>query len=229
MLGKVYSLLGFLGVALLLGGGALAGYLYFTGALSADRIAQISAILQGKEVGAASQPAATQSAASKPEALSGERPVDEIKRQRREDRIQRALLEQSKADVVAQRELLESAMHDLIVRGDRFDTDKKRWDDARKIADKKERDEGFDQYMEFFRKLPAAQQKEELVATWKKDKAGGLRIMNMLKPTEGKKVLELMKTPDEAEIRHDLLEQIRNQAVESFAPKSGTTSGDARN
>lgn len=229
MFGKVYSLLGFLGVALLLGGGGLMGYLFFTGALSSERIGRVMAILRGEPLAPASQPAATQPAASQPELLSGERPADRIKRQRREDRIERALLEQSKADVAAQRELLESALHDLIVRGDRFDGEKKRWESAQKIADKKERDEGFDQYMAFFKKLPAVQQKEELVATWKKDHADGLRIMNTLTPTEGKRILELMKTPEEAGIRHDLLEQIRNQAVESFAPKSGKTSGDASN
>lgn len=230
MLGKIYSLLGFVGVAMLLGGGAFGGYLYFTGALSGDRVGRIAAILKGEEAApAASQPAATQAAAVEPEPTMAERPADEIKRQRREDRIRRALLERSKRDVIAQRELLETAIHELVTRGDAFDAEKQRWEEARKLADKEERDEGFEQYMTYFAKLPAKQAKDELIRTWKKQKADALRIMTAVKPTEGRKILELMTTPEEAEVRHELLEQIRNQAVDSFAPKSGKTSGDASN
>lgn len=227
MLRKMYGILAFASLAAVLAGGGLVGYLFGTGKLNATRTERIASVLRGELdtlPSAASQPA-TQPA-SAPSAQRA-RSADEIRQQRREDRMQRAVLERARRDVASQRDLLDQSMQDVIARADRLDRERKQWTADRQRLSNSSRDEGFEREVKYVAKLSPQVAKDHVLRTWSKQKADAVRLFTALSESAGKRILEQMKSPEERRIMSELLEQLRNQGVEPLAPRSGTTSGDA--
>jgi hypothetical protein len=228
LLRRIYGILAFVSLAALLAAGGLAGYLLGTGKLSAVRAERIAAVLRGE---LDTLPAASSQPASQPASapvVQRARSADEIRQQRREDRMQRAVLERSRRDVAAQRDLLNQTLQDVIARADRLDRERKQWLSDRERLSSVSRDEGFEREVKIVSKLSPAIAKDHLLTTWNKEKADAVRLFTALNESAGKRILEQMKSPEERRIMSELLEQVRNQG-ESFAPRSGTTPGDAAN
>jgi hypothetical protein len=223
---KLYGILAFVSLAALLAGGGLAGYLFGTGKLNGIRMDRIAGVLRGDfdALPAASQPASQPTSAP---TTQRSRSVEELRQQRREDRVQRALLERTRRDVAAQRDLLDQTMQDVIARSDKLDQDRKQWLSERERLSNTARDEGFEREVKYLAKLKPALAKEHLVTTWKKQKADALRLFSALNDSAGKKILEELKSIEERQILSELLEQLRNQGADPLAPRSGTTPGDA--
>ena len=88
-------------------------------------------------------------------------------------------------------------------------------------------DEGFKRELEYVGKLSPKQAKEHITRTWKKHPIDAVRLFMKLNTSKGKAVLEQFRTPEEIEIMHELLEQIRFQDMKKDALASGKTTGDA--
>ncbi len=228
MIRKLYHLLAILGIAGTLGGGALIGALFATGQLDAQRVDAIASILRGEAPAApASQPAASAPAQPEAAAVAMRAPsAEEIARQQRETQLRRLALERSTADLRAQQELLGQAMHELIVRGEQFDQKRTDWLAQREKLMDESRDSGFAREVELLSTLAPKQAKEHLVRTWRKNKADAVRIMNALSTSKAKALLSQLKTPEETEVLHELMEQLRTQDATTLAPEAGTASDD---
>lgn len=228
MIRKLYHLLAILGIACTLGGGALVGTLVATGQLNAQRVDAIASILRGESPAApASQPAASAPARVEPGPAAARAPsADEIARHQRETQLRRLALDRASADLRAQQELLGQAMHELIMRGEQFDQKRTDWLAQREKLMDESRDSGFAREVELLSNLAPKQAKEHLVRTWRKNKADAVRIMNALSTSKAKALLSQLKTPEETEVLHELMEQLRTQDVTALAPEAGTASDD---
>ncbi len=226
MIRKLYGILAFVSLAAVLAGSGLAAYLFGAGKLNGTRVDRIAGVLRGEfdALPAASRPASQPTSAP---ATQRSRSVEELRQQRRDDRVQRALLERTRRDVAAQRDLLDQTVQDVIARSDKLDQDRKAWKSERERLSNTARDEGFEREVKYLAKLKPALAKEHLVKTWNKQKADALRLFSALNESAGKKILEEMKSVEERQIMSELLEQLRNQGADPLAPRSGTTPGDA--
>ena len=114
-------------------------------------------------------------------------------------------------------------MQHLIGETEQFETQRKAWLEQQQRMRESNADEGFNRELEYVRKLPASQAKDHLLKVWEKEKADAVRIIAAMKPADGKRILEQLKSPQELEILHELLEQIRKQDVDSLVPESRKT------
>lgn len=232
MIGKLYSVLAFCCIAAVLAGGGLAAYLYFTGKLDAQRIEAIAGVLRGE----AAAVDATAAAATQPAARPGEgrSTAEEIREQRRRDEVTRALAERAVRDVAARQDLLDQAARQVLAESEQLKRDRADWkaqqDVALAAAERKkksgEKDDGFDKELKLVAGLPPAAAKEHLIRTWKKRPPDAVRLINGLSTARVTKILEQFKTPEEQQIMHELLEQLRHQDSTS-TPAPGTGPGDA--
>lgn len=142
--------------------------------------------------------------------------------------MQRAVLERSRRDVAAQRDLLNQSLQDVIARADQLERERKQWLSDRERLSNASREEGFEREVKIVSRLSPQVAKEHLLTTWHKQKADAVRLFTALSESAGKRILEQMKSPEERRIMSELLEHVRNQG-EPFAPRSGTTPGDAVN
>lgn len=208
MLGKAYRLLAFVSLACVLAGGGLVAFLFASGRLNADRVEQVASILRGE----ARQPPASQPASAPASApAAAVTSAEELRRQRRDQAMQRALLERTNRDLAAQKELLDQATAELIAQTEQLERRKRDWlaeQDRRRDA---LRDEGFERELKFVSKLPAKLGKDHLIKTWNKSKPDAVRLLSSLTPSAAQRLLEQMKTIEEQQILHELLEQLRNQ------------------
>lgn len=232
MLKRLYSLFGMLSIAVVLAGGGLAGYLFGTGKLNAERIEAIAAVLRGEAGTAASQPV-SQAADSQPASQPGvksARSADELRQQRRDDRLRRAISERSTRDIAAQKELLGQAMQELVAREESFESSKKAWKEEQAKLRDVNRDEGFEQELKYVAKLAPKTAKDHLIKTWNKQRADAVRLIVALPQSAGQRILDQFKTPEEMLILHELLEQVRNSGADApiAAPGPGTAADGSK-
>jgi hypothetical protein len=225
---KIYGLAAFLSLVGMAALAGLAGYLAANGKLDAQRIDAIAAVLRGDAPAAASQPASQPaSAPSSAPILRAERSADELKRARREEMFQRAAVEGALRDLAIQKSLLDKAAADLMTREDDFEQKKSSWKKEQEMLANGLRDEGFERELTFVGSLSAKQSKDHLMKTWLKSRADAVRIITALEPSKAKRILEQMKSPEELQIVHELLEQVRESNVDKLTPGPGKALSDA--
>jgi hypothetical protein len=120
-------------------------------------------------------------------------------------------------------------MMELVTREENFTSRVDQWKLERAQLDAQDREEGFQQELEYVQNLAPDQAKEHLVRTWDKQPADAVRLMRALPVNKGKRILAELKTEAELEILHELLEQFRMQdyGLEEDRPLSRRTPGDA--
>jgi len=224
---KLYALVAFFSLALVLALGGLSGYLLGTGKLSGERMDAIAAILRG-ETREAAPVAASQPASS--QAVAGRAPTaDELRLQRRQEHLRRAVLEGATRDLAAQRDLLDRATAELMSREEQFDRSKEEWAREQVRMQEAGRDEGFERELKYVSSLAPRQAKDHLVKTWTKRNADGVRMLAALDPSKGKRILEQLKTPQELQVLHELLEQLRTQENEKSPAAPRTAASGSTN
>ncbi|MFN0137743.1 MAG: hypothetical protein ACKVS9_16685 [Phycisphaerae bacterium] len=227
MFRKLYGALAFVSLAAMLAAGGLGAYLYGTGKLDGGKVEQIAAVLRGEPT---SQPVTSQptsQTASAPITLTAAKSADELRAKHREDQLRRALLERANRDLTAQKQLLDQATQELIARTENFETQKKSWTEEQQKLRDQVRDAGFEAELKYVAKLPARQAKDHLIKTWQKSKPDAVRMLAALNPSAGQRILEQLKTPEEQQILHELLEQLRNQDVEPRTAGTGKAQPEA--
>jgi len=225
LLSKLYNALSVFAIATLLAGGGLSAYLLTSGKVTAERVEKIAGVLRGEYDEDPAADAPDEAGATEQDAPPRAPSTKELRDERRAGRLQRAALERSKRDLTAQAELLKHAMHDLIQRQERLDSDRTTWREQMAKLTDSARDEGFQRELTYVSKLAPKQAKEHLVRTWNKHKADAVRLLNALNTSTGQRILEQMKSPEEIQIVHELLEQLRLMNLEELAPGSGKTEG----
>lgn len=215
---RLYQIFAILCIACTLGGGGLAGYLLFTGQLSADKLQGISALLRG-ESPAASAPEAAAPPASAPaeESLAGGHgaATEELQRQRRDAQLRRLTLERATRDMQAQRDLLNQAVQDLVLRGEKLEADQSSWQDQQKKLREESHEVGFAKELELVAGLSPGQAKDHLLHVWGKSRIDAVRLINALPKTKGKSILSKLRTPEETQMLSELMEQLRNLDADS--------------
>jgi len=226
---RLYNVLAILAIAHLLALGALVGALISSGRLTPERAREIVKMLrtqpdesQEEEAGSEEQAVASE------DETAGEAPsIEQLQQRRQQERLQSAALERARRDLVAQQELVQQLLHDLLQRQEEFDRARKAWIEQKNRQLNEARDVGFQRELEYFSKLPPKQAKEILVRKWKKSPADAVRILAAGKTSVGRAVLGQMKTPEEVGILYELLEQLGQQDIDRLVPGSGRTTGGA--
>ncbi len=228
MLGKIYNLVAPLAVALVLAAGSFVGFLFGSGRLTATRLERIAQVLRG-ELDATPPPAAPTSAPAEPAAGSGARvrPAEEVRAARRRDHLESLRIERAKADLEAQRQLLDQALQRVVTEQERLAEQKARLAEEQKPkAAPTGPDVGFEKELEYVSGLNPRQAKEHVLRVWRKHPADAVRLFAALDVSRGRRILEQFKSPEELQIVSDLLERVRLQRS-SEAGLSGTTGGNA--
>ena len=219
MFGKLYHTAAVVSIAIVLAGGALLGLMYGTGKLTAEQVEAIAAVLRSDP----NQPAETPEAEAAEEASDVEptgkaTSAEEIRQQRRDAQLRRALDERATRDRIAQRQLLEQAMQHLLTAEERFEQNQKQWEQERKRRRGAARDEGFEKELRIVSKLSPKLAKEHIIRKWKQSPDDAVRMLNALPESTSKRILGQMKTPEEIQITHELLERLSKEDVEQFEP-----------
>lgn len=227
MLGKLYHSVAVVSIAIVLAGGALMGLLYGTGKLTGERLETIASVLRGEldesGVGEAVEPE-TKQPEDEPAAKSAS--SVEIRQQRRDEQLWRAVDERAYRDRMAQRELLDQALQHLITAEERFEQDQARWQAELERRRGQVLDEGFAKELKIVSKLPPKIAKEHIVLKWKESPADAVRMLNALPESTTKRILGQMKTAEEVQITHELLERLSTEKIDQFKPRSGKTAGN---
>jgi hypothetical protein len=227
-LAKLYNGLAILAIATTLAVGAFVGLLFGSERLTGQRIETIAAVLRGEYDDAAADAATTQPAehggAARP---SGTRSAEQVRQALVGEQLRRAALERAARDVAARQELLDHAMQYLLTSQEQLEQDQAAWREKKRKETEALRDAGFQQELRLVSKLSPKLAKEHVVRSWQKHKADAVRLLQALSESKGQRILEQFKTPEEIDIMHQLLEQLRLQGTDEFAAGSGTTSGDA--
>lgn len=230
---RLYQLVAVAGIAVLLALGAFAGYLAATGRLTIERLERVAAVLRGEDENAAHDALsavadAHASATTQPAAEPGRGPsAAELRRARLAEHMQRATLERAAADLQARQALLNQSMQHLIQLQEQFGTEKTAWLAQKKKLTDVANDGGFQRELAYVTKLQPKYAKEHVVRTWQKQKADAVRLFMALEPSKGQRILEQLKTPEELQIMHELLEQLRAADVDNYVTGSGRTSSHA--
>lgn len=219
MFGKLYHTAAVVSIAIVLAGGALLGLMYGTGKLTAEQVEAIAAVLRSDP----NQPAETPEAEAAEEASDVEptgkaTSAEEIRQQRRDAQLRRALDERATRDRIAQRQLLEQAIQHLLTAEERFERNQKQWEQERKRRRGAARDEGFEKELRIVSKLSPKLAKEHIIRKWKQSPDDAVRMLNALPESTSKRILGQMKTPEEIQITHELLERLSKEDVEQFEP-----------
>ena len=213
---KFYGLLAVGCVATVLATGGMVGYLMGTGKLSRARLNLMAQVLQGAHddlltkdpnargdhAVAASQPATTEPATTA---------RDTLQTRWQDLTLVDAQVERAQRDVQAQLDLLNQARQDLIGRGEAFEARQKAWEQERKARASADDNAGFKREIECLEGLPPSAGKDYLVQEWRKQPADAVRIVAALSEGKRKRILELLKTPEEQVILQGLLERLRSQ------------------
>lgn len=226
---KIYDVLAVLSVSTVLALVGVVGVMYGQGRLDSENVSKIADILRGQDAAATSQPAASQPAEAGAEpketgaAGPTSRSTDELREQRKAERLRRAALERATEDLLAQKRLIDQALQELITREEALEAEKSAWTEQQKKLREEVQDEGFERELQFVSKLAPKQAKEHVLRIWKKSPADAVRLFNALKVSTGQQILAQFKSAEELDILHELLEQIRRQDVDRAPPRSGTT------
>lgn len=228
MLGKLYNLVAPLAVATVLTVGSFAGYLFASGRLTAARLERLAQVLRGELDAPPPGPAPTSAPADPAPAASPRvRAAEEVRAARRRDHLESLRLERAKADLEAQRQLLNQALQQVVTEQERLAQQKAEFAEQQKPKPAPTGpDEGFEKELEYVSGLNPRQAKEHVLRVWRKHPADAVRLFAALDVGRGKRILEQFKTPEELQIVSDLLERVRLQRP-SEAGVSGTTGGSA--
>ena len=219
MFGKLYHTAAVVSIAIVLAGGALLGLMYGTGKLTAEQVEAIAAVLRSDPNQPADTPEAEAAAeASDVEPTGKATSAEEIRQQRRDAQLRRALDERATRDRIAQRQLLEQAIQHLLTAEERFEQNQKQWEQERKRRRGAARDEGFEKELRIVSKLSPKLAKEHIIRKWKQSPDDAVRMLNALPESTSKRILGQMKTPEEIQITHELLERLSKEDVEQFEP-----------
>lgn len=220
---RLFNSLAIVAISTVFASGGFLIYLVAGGTLTAARMDRIAAVLRGElDQLPTSQPVGDAHAASQPASAPVHATADELRRIRTQERISAALAERYSRDLDAKRELLEKALANLITEQETFEKAKVEWKAAQDRMRQQNEDEGFRAEVDLVRKLPDAQAKEHVIATWKKHPADAVRLMKALGTSKSASVLKQFKTQEETQIVHELLEQLRSQDVDKLTPAAGT-------
>lgn len=228
MVGRIQNILAILSVSTLLALGGVAGVLYGQGRLNRERLGRIAAVLREDSAAPQVSPPSVVPPASQPASPEPQRAVqsaEEIRQQRRDERLRRAALERAAQDLLAQKRLVDQALQELITREEAFAREQAAWVAQQRKLQEKMTDEGFRREVEYVSKLSPKQAKEHVLRAWAKNPADAVRLFNALKVTTGQQILAQFKSAEELNILHELLEQIRQQDVDRLLSGSGTTPG----
>lgn len=232
MLGKLYNSAAIVALATLLAGGGFVAYLFGSGKLNAERTERIAAILRD-EPGESPQSDGKQTEADQP--AESDTPVrnapsaQEIQQTRQRDRLRRAVLNRAGADADARRALAEQMLQHALLVQEQIEASKTAWDERVRKMNEAAQDEGFQRELKIVSKLSPKLAKGHVVLTWQKHKADAVRLLREMEPSKVTRILEQFKTPEEQQLAHELLEQLRLQSTNPNAPRSGRTAGDASN
>jgi hypothetical protein len=228
MLAKLYHGLAILAIATTLAVGGFVGRLFGSGRLTAGRIETMAAVLRGEHDEVAADTTTTQPAEQDEVAQpSGRRSAEQVRQALVSEQLRRAALERAARDVEARQELLDHAMQHLLSRQEKFEQDQAAWVERKRKETDALRDAGFQQELRLVGKLSPKLAKEHVVRSWQKHQADAVRLLRALNESKGQRILEQFKTPEEIEIMHQLLEQLRLQETDELAAGSGRASGDA--
>jgi hypothetical protein len=229
VLGKLYNLLAIVAIASMLAVGGFAAFLFGSGRLNADRAETIAAVLRGELDERAAEVSSTQPAQDdEAEASEAAPSAEEVHKALVGNKLRRAALERAARDVAARQELLDHALQDLLTRQENLEQERVALNERRQKELEALRDQGFQDELRVVGKLSPRQAKEHLVRAWKKHPADAVRLLRALDVSKSQRILEQLKTPEETEIMHELLEQLRLQEANELADRSGRTAGDAR-
>ena len=233
-MGKLANILGLFALATLLAAGGFGGYLFASGHLNAKRMELIAGVLRGEldpnaDPNAGAAPAPTsQPVPEKPHETSAQAAGS---RRQRED-LENLRLERARADVDAQRRLLDQALQRVVEGQEQIAAHKADMEKQAKAAKQRAKtasseDEGFRKELELVKGLKAPQAKDYIVHVWNKQKADAVRLFSALDKRQSTKILEQFQSAEDTRIMADLLEQIRLQGQEGNALSSGRTAGAA--
>lgn len=232
MLGKLYNSAAVVALATLLAGGGFAAYLFGSGKLDAERTERIAAILRGEPL-QSSEPEDKQTEADQTAdsdaPVRNARSAEEIQRTRQRDRLRRAVLDRAGADADARRALADQMLQHALSVQEEIEASKTAWDERVRKMNEAAQDEGFQRELKIVSKLSTKLAKEHIVLTWQKHKADAVRLLREMNPSKVTRILEQFKTPEDRQVAHELLEQLRLQSTKPDAPRSGRTAGDASN
>lgn len=230
---KLYNMIAMAAVATMLAGAGFSAYLFGSGRLNAARLDTMAAVMRGEyddeDPAPDEQTAATDAELEdheSPEQPRAGRSADEIRRAQQQDRQRRAALERAAEDALARQRLAEQALQHLMTVQEEFEQAKQAWSLERDKLHDDALDKGFQREIDIVSKLPPKQAKEHLLLTWHKHKADAVRLFMKLSTTTGRAILEQCKSPEEIQVMHELLEQIRLQDIDTYVPASGKTEGD---
>jgi hypothetical protein len=227
VLGKLYHTVAVISIAIVLANGALIGLLFGTGKLTRERVEAMVKVLRG-EPDTADNGEVVEGGSEPSEAQQGGRAAsaEELRQQQRNDQLRRALDERAYRDRIAQRELLDQALQYLITEQDRFEKEQARARTELEQRRAQALDEGFEKELKIVSKLSAKLAKEHITRKWKESPPDAIRLLNALPESTSKRIFEQMKTLEEVQIMHELLERLSKEKVDRFEPGSGKTAGN---
>ena len=216
MFAKLYHTVAIVATAIVLAGGGLVGVMYGTGKLTAERIEALAAVLRQdpNQPVEATDTVADESVAPSTRAASAE----ELRQQQQDAQLRRVLDERAANDRIAQRRLLDQALHHLVLAEERLERDKAQWDEELKRRRGAARDAGFSKELSLIADLPPKTAKDHLIRKWKESPADAVRLLNALPKSTSKRILGQMKSPEELQITHELLERLSQDDPAQFEP-----------
>lgn len=227
MIGKLYNALAVFCIALVMALSGMGAYLLSAGRLSGATLEAVVAALRGgaPTVAASVSAPATSHPATPRDHATPAASGEALRSQRRADRVRSALIERAARDLAARQDLLDQSLQNLVKLQEELESNRKAFEAQRAKQADAGRDEGFARELEYVAKLSPKLAKEHVVRTFQKSKPDAVRLFMALETAQGQRILEQLKTPEEIELMHDLLEQIRVQDV-SVTPGSGTTQSE---
>jgi flagellar motility protein MotE (MotC chaperone) len=230
MLSKLIQIAGMIALATLLGAGGFGGYLYATGQLDADRIETLAKVLRGELDGLAEGGDGDSDRVEGGDAESqGEptrRSAEEADARRRRENLESLRTERAHADVKARLDLLDQAMLAVAKEHERLTEREEDFAKQREKHDETVFDAGFHQELELVSKMKAETAKDHIVSVWQRSPDIAVRLISELSLRKKAEIIERFRTPEEAQIRTELLEQVRIQGTTKEAAPSGMTGSD---
>jgi hypothetical protein len=222
---RLYHLLALLAIPVLLAGSGAVGYLAYAGRLNAATLDAVAGALRGaapRDARAAGPISTTQPAGEDYADGSAGASAEALRVARRTERLGRAVAERAAADLAARQALLDQSLQSLLSLQEDFARKQTEAAEAQMRQSGAGHDEGFAREVEYVAKLSPKLAKEHVLRTFQSSQADAVRLLMALQPAQGQRILEQFKTPDEIEVMHNLLEQIRTQEAPSI-PASGTS------
>lgn len=231
MLAKLFNAVAVLALAVVLAGGGFVGYLFGTGRLNPQRVERIVAVVRGEldelpEAGESAQTDAASGAEADVGPVTG-RSSDEASARREREHFESLAIERGRADLLAQRRLLDQVMQQVVHEQEQLAEAKATLAKQQEQRTNALLDEGFRKELQYVSGLKPAQAKEHILRVWQRQKADAVRLFMRIEERQGKRILEQFRTPEELKTMTDLLEQIRLQGTPGYANASGKTEGAA--